>query len=97
MQPNPDPNSKALATAVYIGMVQNILSKATKYAVFDPTKEMAYIPLDRASKVKGKAAIGKCSAVSISTIFTMPKVLCIVVAVLLMLCACDSAERCCIW
>jgi ATP/ADP translocase len=29
---------KALKTAVYVGLVQNVLSKATKYAIFDPTK-----------------------------------------------------------
>ena len=46
-----------LAMGVLFGTIQNIMSKASKYSLFDPTKEMAYIPLDHDAKVKGKAAI----------------------------------------
>ena len=47
----------SLRIAVIFGTIQTLLSKTTKYALFDPTTQMAYIPLDDESKVKGKAAI----------------------------------------
>ena len=46
-----------LGLAVMVGTIQSLLSKTSKYALFDPTTQMAYIPLDEESKVKGKAAI----------------------------------------
>jgi len=49
--------STPLMLSVAVGGYQNCLSRATKYTVFDATKEIAFIPLSSESKLKGKAAI----------------------------------------
>jgi ATP/ADP translocase len=40
-----------LLAAVYVGALQNIFSMSAKYSLFDPYKEMTYIPLDEDVKV----------------------------------------------
>lgn len=46
-----------LALGVLFGTIQNVMSRACKYTLFDATKEIAFIPLNPESKLKGKAAI----------------------------------------
>lgn len=46
-----------LALGVFFGSVQNALSRACKFTLFDATKEISFIPLSSESKIKGKAAI----------------------------------------
>ena len=46
-----------LVLLVLFGTIHNIACKTMKYCLFDTTKEMAYIPLDKEAKIKGKAAV----------------------------------------
>ncbi|MES2345867.1 MAG: Npt1/Npt2 family nucleotide transporter [Chlamydiota bacterium] len=50
-------HSTPLVLCVFFGSMQNCLSRASKFTFFDATKEMAFIPLSRECKLKGKAAI----------------------------------------
>lgn len=50
------------SVVVLLGTLQNCVSRAAKYTVFDSTKELAFVPLTSECKLKGKAAIdGVCS------------------------------------
>ncbi len=51
-----------LAMVAFFGSAQNALSRASKYTVFDSTKELCFIPISRESRVKGKAAIDGVSS-----------------------------------
>lgn len=46
-----------LILAVFFGSLFEVFSRALKYTIFDDTKEMAFIPLSPAEKLKGKSAI----------------------------------------
>lgn len=45
------------ALGVLFGSFQQCISRGSKFTIFDATKELAFIPLSRESKLKGKAAI----------------------------------------
>lgn len=49
--------STPLMLSVLLGGYQNSFCRATKYTIFDATKEIAFIPLSPECKLKGKAAI----------------------------------------
>jgi ATP:ADP antiporter, AAA family len=46
-----------LIIAIFFGSANNVLSKASKYSVFDASKEMAFIPLLDKDRLRSKAAI----------------------------------------
>lgn len=51
-----------LTLVVFFGTLQNCVSRGAKYTVYDATKELAFVPLDQETKIKGKAAIdGICN------------------------------------
>jgi AAA family ATP:ADP antiporter len=50
-----------LVLAVFIGAIQNVISKGTKYSIWDTSREILFIPLDHELKTKGKAAVDMLS------------------------------------
>jgi len=40
-----------------VGAAQNVFSKSSKYSLFDPCKEMAYIPLDEETQLKARRRV----------------------------------------
>lgn len=50
-------NTNPVTAATFLGFIIIGLAKPIKYMLFDPTKEMAYIPLSDEEKTKGKAAV----------------------------------------
>lgn len=49
--------SVTLPIVTFLGSIHICLSSGAKYTLFEPTKEMAFIPLSNEEKLRGKAAI----------------------------------------
>jgi ATP:ADP antiporter, AAA family len=49
--------SAPLSLGILFGSFQQVISRASKYTIFDATKELSFVPLSRESKLKGKAVI----------------------------------------
>jgi len=71
--------AKFLKISVLFGLFNVVFIRATKYILFDPTKEQAYIPLDEDSKVRGKAAVdgigsrlGKSGGAAVLSVILIP-------------------------
>ena len=56
-----------LFAAVLVGAAQNVFSKSAKYSLFDPCKEMAYIPLDQETQLKVGQALWFGNSASCAT------------------------------
>lgn len=52
-----DESRNAVIAATFLGFGVVVMAKSVKYTLFDPTKEMAYIPLNEELRSKGKAAV----------------------------------------
>ena len=49
--------SSPLVIITFLGSLQNILCRSSKYSVYDATKEIAFIPLKDESQIRGKTII----------------------------------------
>jgi ATP:ADP antiporter, AAA family len=49
--------TSSLMVAIWIGSVQNIIGRASRYSIFEATKELSYRPLERELQTKGRAAV----------------------------------------
>lgn len=46
-----------LMISIFFGTAQNCFAKASKFSLFDMTKELAFIPLSKETRLKGKAVV----------------------------------------